>query len=76
MIDLFAKRRSTGVATLAGGFGRLRGRHQLLTATDKRFLLLGTRMSAAVVAWGGGGRGCDDTELHERVGDGAVILMT
>lgn len=50
MIDWFAKRLSTQVATLAGGWRRLWGRHQLLTATHKHFLLPGTRMSSAV-AW-------------------------
>lgn len=73
MIDLFAKRLSTEVATLAGGFRRLWGRHQLLTATDKRFLLLGTRMSSAAVVGGGGVwsetlRAVMTLKHHERVG--------
>lgn len=50
MIDSFAKRLSTEVATAAGGWRRLWGRHQLLTATDKRFLLLGTGMSSVAAA--------------------------
>lgn len=78
MIDSFAKRLSTQVATLAGGFGRLWGRHQLLTATDKRFLLLGTQMSSAVVAWELGGwsempRAVMTLKHRERVG--AIILL-
>lgn len=45
MIDLFAKWLASEVATLAGGYWSLWGRHQLLTATDKLSLPLGIHMS-------------------------------
>lgn len=48
MIDLFAKWLLSEVATLAGGYWSLWGRHQLLTATDKLSLLLGIHMSTMV----------------------------
>lgn len=48
MIDLFAKWLSSEVATLAGGYWRLWGRHQLLTATDKPSIPLGIHISTMV----------------------------
>lgn len=48
MIDLFAKWLESEVATLAGGYRSLWGRHQLLTATDKLSLPLGIHMSTVV----------------------------
>lgn len=45
MIELFAKWLASEVATLAGGYWSLWGRHQLLTATDKLSLPLGIHMS-------------------------------
>lgn len=48
MIDLFAKWLASEVATLAGGYWSLWGRHQLLTATDKLSLPLGIHMSTMV----------------------------
>lgn len=44
MIDLFAKWLSTEVATLTGGVLESLGRHQLLTATDKLYPLLGVHV--------------------------------
>lgn len=45
MIDLFAKRLASEVATLAGGYWTLWGRHQLLTAANKLSLPLGIHTS-------------------------------
>lgn len=48
MIDLFAKWLSSEVATLAGGYWSLWGRHQLLAATDKLSGPLGIHTSTMV----------------------------
>lgn len=51
VIDLFAKWLASEVATLAGGFWSLWGRHQLLTATDQLSLPLGIHKSTMVREW-------------------------